>query len=72
MIDGCTIGLLETPLVPAGIEPEALSSLDLYEEAGFQDDTALEEVQDSDGSILETIVQLAKRPCRFSIIDAGN
>ena len=72
MIDGCIIGLLETPLVPAGIESEALDSLELYEEAGFRDDTTLEEVQDSDDSTLETTVQLAHHPCRFSIIDAIN
>ena len=68
----CIIGLLETPLVPAGIEAEALDSLDFCEEAGFQDDTTLDEVQDSDSPTLETTVQLAKRPCRFSNIDAVN
>ena len=70
IINEYTIGLLETPLVPAGIEPEALDSLEHFEEAGFRDDATLAEVQDCDGSILETTVQLAKCPCRFSIIDA--
>ena len=57
-------------MVPAGIEPEALDSLEHFEEVGFQDDATLAEVQDFDGSILETTVQLAKHSCRFSIIDA--
>ena len=72
IINECTTGLLETPLVPASIEPKALDSLDFCEEAGFRDDTTLAEVQDSDGPTLETTVQLAKHPCRFSIIDTVN
>ena len=35
IINECTTGLLEAPLVPASIEPKALDSLDFCEEAGF-------------------------------------
>ncbi|KIM66389.1 hypothetical protein SCLCIDRAFT_21889 [Scleroderma citrinum Foug A] len=53
-------GFLSTPLVPVDVEPEALDTSN--EEAGFQDDSTLEEVQDADGSTLEAIVELAKHP----------
>ena len=64
----CTLGLLKTPLVPDSVEPEALDTDDLYEEAGFRDDTTLEDVEGFDGPMTEAIVELAKHPCRSLII----
>ena len=60
------LGFLSTPLVPVDVEPEALDTSN--EEAGFRDDSTLEEVQDADGLTLEAIVELAKHPCRFNSI----
>ena len=56
-------------MVPAGVETEALDiTSDDNEEAGFRDDSTLEETQDVNGSTLlvEAKVELAKRPCKFN------
>ena len=57
-------GLLRTPLVPEGVNTEALDP-DASDEDGFQDDTALEEAEEAKNAISEAIVELAKSPCKF-------
>ena len=58
-----TIGLLKSPLVPEGVNTEALDP-DVSDENGFRDDTTLEEVEDANNAISEAIVELAKSPCK--------
>ena len=51
------------------METEALDiTSDDNEEAGFQDDSTLEEIQDVNGSTLlvEAKGELAKHPCKFN------
>ena len=62
------IGLLKTPLVPEGVETNETLDSDEFDEDGFRDDTTLDEVEDADNAISEAIVELAKLPCKFSIV----
>ena len=61
----CWVGLLDTPLVPTGVETVAV---DFDEDDKFKDDTYLEDVEDVDApETSEAVVELAKRPCRSFI-----
>ena len=61
----CWVGLLDTPLVPTGVETVAV---DFDEGDKFNDDTYLEDVEDVDSpETSEAVVELAKQPCRSFI-----
>ena len=62
------IGLPKTPLVPEGVETNEALNSDVFDEDGFQDDTTLDEVEDTNNAISEAIVELAKLPCKFFIV----
>ena len=62
------IGLLNTPLVPEGVETNEALDSDVFDEDGFRDDTNLDEAEDNNNAISEAIVELAKLPCKFFIV----
>ena len=68
MDNGYIIGLLNTPLVPEGVETNKALDSDVSDEDGFRDDTNLDEVEDNNNAISEAIVELAKLPCKFLIV----
>jgi hypothetical protein len=63
-------GLLDTPLVPAGTEVEAMPTQDSDDEdseAHFRDDSTLDEVEEDDGIRSDAMVQLAKTPSKWKL-----
>ena len=58
--------MFNTPLIKSDDERD--SNIESYEEAGYRDDTHLDEVKEAEESYVEAWVKLGKVPSKFQVI----